>query len=174
MASRFKFRLRTLLMAFVPIAIMALCFGYYLRLPRPLPASGTVTLDGVSLADAWVFFNPMDYMNVRPAAGMTDMTGVFRLQTTIGGSSRLRAATAMQGAYPSSYWGAVRPAGTTGAAMMKSVIPERYEHVKSGLTTEEADGAPNVFVSNLTTPKTACPRTSGLPKSVGGKKQAAA
>jgi hypothetical protein len=44
---RLQFGLRALLLVFVPVAIVALLARWYLRQPKPVPVSGTVTLSGL-------------------------------------------------------------------------------------------------------------------------------
>src|SRR5207253_2712864 len=87
---RFQFGLRALLLAFVPVALIALPLGYYLRHPWPpqtFAVTGTVTLDGVPLDDALISFLPLNDMRKAAAAGTTDAAGKFALQTHMGGGS---------------------------------------------------------------------------------------
>jgi hypothetical protein len=70
---------------------------------RPVPVSGTVTLEGKPQADVWVLFNPI--AGGRLASGHTDAEGKFALTTSHEGD----------GAVPGSYYvtfayaGAQRP-----------------------------------------------------------------
>jgi hypothetical protein len=93
---RVQFRLRSLLLAFVPVAVVALIVGRYLRSPLPVPVSGVVTLNGQPLDGATVMFFLID-SNGRAAVGTSDMTGRFQLQTYVSGS------TILPGALPGSY-----------------------------------------------------------------------
>jgi hypothetical protein len=74
---RFQFGLRALLLVFVPVAIVALLARWYLRQPKPVPVSGTVTLNGQPIEGAEVSFFPADAKG-RAATGMTDMAGRFK------------------------------------------------------------------------------------------------
>jgi hypothetical protein len=81
---RFQFGLRALMLAFVPVAIVALPFGWYLRRPGPprtVPVSGTITLDGAPLFGVVVFFHPVDHAVGRMAEGCTGRLGKFTLRT---------------------------------------------------------------------------------------------
>jgi hypothetical protein len=143
MAKPFQFRLRTLLLAFVPVAVMALAVGWSLRRPRPIPVSGTVTLDGQPLAGCQITFRPIDPIDPsgRSPGGMTDSTGAFRLLSLIVRGKRL------PGAFPGGYEVAV----VNGRNVR--VVPVRYANAAtSGLTAEVAKFGHNDFTFNLTTP----------------------
>jgi hypothetical protein len=87
MAKPFQFRLRTLLLVVVPVAVIALAVGWHLRQPEPLgsiPVSGSVTLDGAPLDGAMITFAVADRRG-REAIGKTDTVGRFELRTPIPG-----------------------------------------------------------------------------------------
>jgi len=134
MTKRFQFRLRTLLLVVVPVLVVALPFGWYLRpeLLRTVPVSGSVTLDGVPLDGAMISFATAD-SRARPAFGNTDKAGRFRLWTPI------RRLPVAKGALP----------GTYQVTIQKFVI--RFRNTTPLMVQVTEDG-PNDFAFNLTTP----------------------
>jgi hypothetical protein len=137
MAKPFQFRLRTLLLAFVPVAVVALLVGWNLRRPRPIPVSGTVTLDGKPLIGAQVTFFPIEPIDPsgRSAGGQTDGTGGFRLAS---------------GAFQGSYGVSVINGFNQPPAPIGRIVPVRYQNTAtSGLAAEVTRG-PNDFTFNLT------------------------
>jgi len=83
MPKRFQFRLRSLLLAVVPVAFVALLIGWAMRRPRPIPVNGAVTHDGQPLIGAQVTFFPIDPIDPsgRVAGELTDSTGGFQLSS---------------------------------------------------------------------------------------------
>jgi hypothetical protein len=162
---RFQFGLRPLLLAFLPVAIVALPLGYVLRrstLMLPVPASGTVTLDGTPLRGAIVTFHPTLETGYE-AWGKSDPRGRFTLKSWIRKTDKPK-----PGALPAFYRitiekrEAIEPArwaGTGelidaevfhGAVMTKLVTPVQYADAnKSGLTANVTIAGPNVFVFSL-------------------------
>jgi hypothetical protein len=136
---RFQFGLRALMLAFVPVAIVALPLGYYVRRPAPpqlVPASGTVMLDGEPIGGARVQFISTP-PHGHKVVGFTATTGELSLRTV---SLHCKAGVVPRGSYK------VAVVGTT------AVIPRRYANVAtSGLTAEVTADGPNVFTFNLVT-----------------------
>src|ERR1700704_4849510 len=129
MAKPFQFRLRTLLLAFMPMAVIALPIGYYLRMPRRVVVSGTVTLDGVPLDRAYILLRPVTHMKISQPIVGTDAAGKFRL-----------------GAMPGSYVVLVWNEATNSPS---HVTPKRYgDDSMSGLTAQVTPDGPNVFNFN--------------------------
>ena len=112
--------------------------------PRPVPVSGTVTVDGQPMAGASVMFMPQS--TGQPGVGVTDEAGKFRLTT---GSSQ-------EGVLPGAYKVTVTLYKVTGFVTDKDglsggiapegireqwLIPQRYSSPQtSGLTAEVRDG----------------------------------
>jgi hypothetical protein len=77
---RFQFGLRALMLAFVPVAIVALPLGYYVRRPKPIPVRGSVTLDGARLDNAYVVFeSTVETPKLGWAIDLSDAKGRFAL-----------------------------------------------------------------------------------------------
>jgi hypothetical protein len=76
MSRRFQFSLKRLLCRMFLIAAVAVPIGYLLRLPTQVLATGTVTLDGVPLSGASVWFVEGD-AQVGPCT--TDTAGQFAI-----------------------------------------------------------------------------------------------
>jgi hypothetical protein len=160
---RVQFCLRTLLLAFVPVAIVALPVGYWIRrprpplAPRPVPVSGTVTLDGVPLDGATVVFMRIETVPLKGArvtylrggygaGGTTDSVGKFALNMPIAG---LRPCP---GCYPGSYAVTVSKwEMTNGQPGGILETPQRYYDLDMPCMTAEVtfDG-PNSFAFDLT------------------------
>jgi hypothetical protein len=112
--------------------------------PRPVPVSGTVTVDGQPMAGASVMFMPQS--EGRPGVGVTDEAGKFRLTS---GSSQ-------EGVLPGPYKVTVTLHKVTGFVTDKDglsggiapggiheqwLVPQRYSRPQtSGLTAEVRDG----------------------------------
>ncbi len=151
---RVQFGLRTLFLAFVPVAIIALPAGYYLRRPvpaQPVPVSGTVMLDGVSLDGADVTFHSTAETGC-PAWARSDVNGRFALKcwhrkpTELGEPPK-------SGAMSGSYLVIIQKREAIRPRVTRPVTPERYASaVTSGLTAKVTRDGPNVFAFNLTTP----------------------
>jgi hypothetical protein len=164
---KLKFRVRTMLLAIVPVALIALAIGYYLQRPRPVPVSGTVTLDGKPLGEVSVQFQTSNYgydakghfAGGLPAFGVTDSAGKFQAQTFRDLATLKKEAAAkksvhaafdptgvvVDGAFPGSY--------RVSFNKYQFPLPKRYESpTTSGLTAEVTRSGPNVFTFNLTTP----------------------
>jgi len=137
MAKPFQFRLRTLLLAFVPVAFVALLVGWGLRRPLPVPVSGTVTLNGKPLIGAQVTFFPIEPIDPsgRSAGGQTDGTGAFRLAS---------------GAFQGSYGVAIVNGFNQPPAPRGRVVPVRYQNTATSDLTAEVSSGPNDFTFNLT------------------------
>jgi hypothetical protein len=139
---RYNFSLGRLLL-FLLLATATLAVGYHRRSwwrpPRPVPATGTVTLDGNPLADAQVVFVPVERRDGqvvvrvgRGAIGTTDQTGRFVL---IG-----------DGAVPGFYK----------VAVLSSSLPDNTME-RDELIDVKAAG-PNAFAIRLVTQKAAAAR----------------
>jgi hypothetical protein len=155
MAKPFQFRLRTLLLAVVPVALITLPHGWYVRRPVPprtIPVSGIVTLDGQPLEFATVIFFPVD-PNGRAALGVTDSIGRFWSQTHIGGRNKHKL---VSGALPGFYRVTLERSGRVDdwyPPKPPADVPEKYTDVDtSGMGVEVTVGGPNVFALSLTTP----------------------
>ena len=112
--------------------------------PRPVPVSGTVTVDGQPMAGASVMFMPQ--AEGQPGVGLTDEAGKFRLTS---GSSQA-------GVMPGSYKVTVTLHKVTGFLADKDglsggiapggireqwLVPQRYSNPQtSGLTAEVREG----------------------------------
>jgi hypothetical protein len=138
MAKPFQFRLRTLLLSVVPVAVLALPLGYLVRSSaRAVAVTGIMTLDGLPLDGAVVTFRSLDTRE-RVASGETDMAGQFRLITFLGDGVYFNKV------YAGSYAVTVSKMGD---------FPKQFGHEKtSALTAEVRGDAANVFTFNLTTP----------------------
>jgi hypothetical protein len=149
-----------MLLAVVPISVVALLVGYFLRLPglpRLVPVSGTVMFDGEQLDGAEVTFrvnmdgHPADAVFL-VARGITDTAGRFRLQTNYFGNN-------VPGVIPGSYRVTIVKSISTAPGTdthsgeqvdpplgAKSVIPVHYADVAtSGLIAVVKQGDPNIF-----------------------------
>jgi hypothetical protein len=96
-----QFSLRDLLLAFIPIALIALPLGHFVRrqgLPRTVPVSGTVTLDGVPIDGVGVVFRPTT-PNGLLASGETNTAGSFQLRTEVVRQQRVVIPGAVVGSY---------------------------------------------------------------------------
>jgi hypothetical protein len=112
-------------------------------LPDPVPVSGTVTFGDQPLPDATVTFSPTDSTVGQGAAGITDSSGKFILQTSVEGGKTKPGA--IPGNYRVTISRMVRPDGSVwkpnpkegpmsgGAA--REELPEEYSF-KSTLTAE--------------------------------------
>jgi hypothetical protein len=138
---RFQFGLRSLFLTFVPVAIIALVVGWYLRRPQPVPVSGTVTQRGQPLYGVQVSFVPVD-RNGHAAYATTDPRGKFTLEDGVSSSF---------GAMPGNY---IVTVSTSKKKWPKRPhIPDRYtDDATSPLTAEVTLDGPNRFAFNLTTP----------------------
>jgi hypothetical protein len=76
MSKSFQFRLRTLLLAIVPVAVIAVPVGYFLRRPHPVPVSITVTVNGKPINGQVEFF-PSDQATGHEVAEYTRMKATF-------------------------------------------------------------------------------------------------
>jgi hypothetical protein len=138
-----QFSLKLILLAFVPVAIVALLVGNYLRRPRPVPVpvTGNLTIDGMPAAGVLITFVPAS-ADRHPATGLTDPTGSFKLRTAIGGSSF------MDGAQPGSYVVTIIKAPAGGV----SVLPTQFAAPStSSLTAEVHTGPANIFTFDIVT-----------------------
>jgi hypothetical protein len=87
-----QFRLRTLLLVFVPVALVAWPLGNYLRQlgqPARLRVTGTVTRNGKPLKGASIEFLAKDRDDLA-AEGVTDAMGAFELHTILAGQTLLK------------------------------------------------------------------------------------
>jgi hypothetical protein len=134
------------MLAFVPVAIIALLAGWYLRQPKPVPVSGTVTLNGQPIDGAEVSFFPADPKG-RAATGMTDKAGRVKLLTMIGSGA------VFDKVYPGSYRVTVVKVNRGTSTRFGSSLPDRYADLAtSGLTAEVVtEDGPCVFTFNLVT-----------------------
>ncbi len=158
MARRFQFRLRTLLLAVVPVALIVLPLGHWVRLrppaPERVPVTGTVTLDGVPLEGAYVSFGPIE--SVPPnGAGITFVpVGMWAraLKTDVAGKFKLESdcRPGSCAVFISKY---EKREGAPPGAEYLSVIPERYSDLDVPcLSAKVTRVGPNDFTFNLTTP----------------------
>ena len=164
-----KFRVRTMLLAIVPVALVAFAISYYLRQPRPAPVSGTVTLDGKPLSEVSVWFQPSDYgydaeghyVGGVGASGVTDSAGRFQAHTFRDVAAMKKKAAAIKeksvhAAFDATEWvvdGAFPGSYKIWFNKYQFSLPQRYESpTTSGLTVEVTRDGPNVFTFNLTTP----------------------
>ena len=157
MAKPIQFSLRTLLLAIVPVAVVSLPLGWYIRRPGPrpppVPVSGTILLDGDLLIGARVEFYPTD-PNGQIGAGLTEWNGTFELPTRkpsinhICGSWPIRP---LAGVYKVTV--ITRLAGralTIPGAPIAPEIPGRYANPEtSGLIADVTYDGPNAFTFNL-------------------------
>jgi hypothetical protein len=144
MPNPFQFRLRTLLLAFVPAAIIALRAGNYLRQPKPIPVDGTVTLDGLPINDAKVSFFPADKYG-REAKGVTDMAGRFELLTMLDDGN------VIDKAYPGSYRVTVEKIRSYLVMLDRRTVIPHTDVAPYELMVEVTRGGPNDFAFHLTT-----------------------
>lgn len=135
---RGQFRLRSLLLAFVPVAVIALMVGRYLRLPKRIPVSGIITQRGQPLYSVQVSFVPVD-RNGHAAYATTDPRGKFTLEDGV---------SSCFGAMPGNY---IVTVSTSKKKWPKRPhIPDRYtDDATSPLTAEVTVDGPNSFAFDL-------------------------
>jgi hypothetical protein len=129
----------------VLVSGLAGCGGETKVLPKTVPASGSVTLNGSPVEGATVTLQPKaETAGAKPATGVSDASGNFSLTTFVSGADQA------QGALPGDY--SVTVTKVTSAAMTpedmtkamqsgkkiappKNLLPEKYSSAaKSGLT----------------------------------------
>jgi hypothetical protein len=131
------------MLAIVPLAVVSLAIGWYLRLPKPIPASGIVTQCGHPLYGMEVSFVPVD-QNGSAAYATTDPRGKFILEDGV--SSSL-------GAVPGNYIVTVANSSNKKSWPMRQPIPESYtDKTTTPLTAEVTRDGPNFFTFDLTMP----------------------
>jgi hypothetical protein len=114
-----------------------------------VPATGTVTLDGLPLADASVAFAPKDPEG-KPANGVTDAAGKFQLKTFLGGT-----AGQVDGAMPGEYVVMVsKYEASSGAAPEGGSIDynQQQQALEEARTTGKPPATPLQGEAKLTTP----------------------
>jgi hypothetical protein len=131
------------MLAFVPVAVIALPLGRYLRHPIPprqVPVTGIITFRGAPLIGATVAFFHADLDRGLAGAVITDVTGRYSMITIRGADGMLPGSykVSISGGYSTCPW-----------------VPPTRRHVDpatSGLVVDVVKDTPVVFNLNLTMP----------------------
>ncbi|MEX2120893.1 MAG: carboxypeptidase-like regulatory domain-containing protein [Pirellulales bacterium] len=173
---RLQFSFRALL-ACVTVLAVVFWISAPERLPRTIPVSGTITMDGAPVSGATVAFLPR-HRECKQAYGYTDDKGNFTLSTYF--NPKYSPDGALSGDYAvvvsKRDWQRINRRHDltfegVPASEIKHLLPEEYSSLESGLTATVKKGADNQFLFDLKADR-AHPRRSPKLPSTSSKHQA--
>ncbi|MEX0712081.1 MAG: hypothetical protein WD278_07005 [Pirellulales bacterium] len=165
---RLQFSFRALL-ACVTVLAVVFWISAPKRLPRTIPATGTITMDGVPVSEAHITFFPRHWEGMQ-ASGQTDDKGNFTLRTYF--NPRFTSDGALAGDYDvvvsKRDWQPINRRHdltfeVVPASEIKHLLPEKYSGFESGLTATIKKSADNKFLFDLKADRAHPRRSPKLP-----------